>query len=229
MSDFEQDTHYNDDAIFLDPDLASDHDIDKDIPPEVDIDVVRNASKPITWQVNTPVKVADAIRRTRQVNFLKAFAECGNLSTACKAAGINLSTERSWRNRLDLWYQEHLKDAIQQYSDLVRQTVHDRAIHGVREAIIGKVQTQFGPEDQIIGYRQKYDNLLLMFHAKKIDHSYRDKEEMRAEDIHPDDAKPISRITARLNEMAERNVIDIEPGNSGPPLLTQENSGNDPS
>ena len=175
---------------------------------------VTDANNKVKWGITQPIKVRDGLKRARQVNFLKAFSEFGTIKEACEAAGINLSTERAWRNNPDKWYKEQFKDASQKFSDTVRGAVRKRALEGVEVPIIGKVQGPLGPEDQIIGHRTQYDSLLLMFLAKKVDPSFREKYEESKPDDKVETVSAMTRITIQLNMMRERQnqkIIEITP------------------
>lgn len=198
-----------------------------------------DSEAPVTWiDPPKPISSRDAIKRARQIVFLKAFAETGNISQVCKAIGINYTTQREWHK--DSWYAKHFKDAYQQYQDRIELEVHNRAIVGEQVPIIGKVQTPFGPEDRIIGYKTVKSENLLMFQAKRHIPEYRDKYEPK--DEKPIDINsPMTRITVRLDMIAQRQqnalplqekVIDVLPerGESErhvTPEPKQLNSGDD--
>lgn len=181
------------------------------------------SEKPIKWIREPLIKPGAAIKRARQVAFLKEFARCGVVSRACKNIGINNTTERQWRNNsADIWYAAQFKDALQAYRDLIEQEVHNRAIVGEQVPIIGKRPTAFGMEDQIIGYKTVKSDLLLMFHGKRHIPEYRDKYEAPKEDIKPvDTGSPMARITVRLDMMSRRQQVEV-------PTTVQIDIGNEP-
>lgn len=183
---------------------------------------IENASLPIKWVNSKPAKVGDAIKRTRQVKFLKAFATCGLINKACKMVGINYNTEHAWRSGKDPWYTEQFNIALQEYKELIEEEIHHRAIEGEEVAIIGKVQTEFGPEDRIIGHKRVKSDLLLMFQAKRHIPEFRDSHEAKKDVEKPTEAvSPIARISIRLDMISSRNqqvlpgvesnVIDVTP------------------
>lgn len=172
--------------------------------------VVENADKPIKWQNIKPMQASAAIKRSRQMVFLKALAEFGTLTQAAKVAKINPSTHRGWLDK-DPWFREQFKDALQQYRDLVAEEIHNRAIHGVEVPIVGKVQTELGPEDRIIGTKTVKSDLLLMFHAKRVDPSYRDDHQPVQDDKPVESVSPLTRITITLDTMESRRVITVGP------------------
>lgn len=170
------------------------------------------SDKPVKWTSNIPIKAKDAIKRTRQVAFLKAFAEYGNLSKACKSVGINITTERQWRVSADPWYSQQFKDALAQYKDSIEQEIHNRAIVGEQVPIIGKVAGPFGLEDKIIAYKTVKSDLLLMFHGKRHIPEYRDKYEAPKEEKSVESGSPMARITIRLDMMNKRQQVEIPSG-----------------
>ena len=58
-------------------------------------EIVENTDKPILWRDTKPkmMKANDATKRIRQAAFLKALAQCGTITHALKAAGVNQTTE----------------------------------------------------------------------------------------------------------------------------------------
>ncbi len=191
-----------------------------------------NSELPVKWEKPAPpslpatMKAAAATKRIRQVAFLKALSECGVVNLACKAVGINVMTERSWRISNDQWYAEQFKIHLQTYRDIVQAEVHDRAINGVETPIVGKKQVQvgkdiagnpiFGQEDRIIGTKRVKSDLLLMFHAKKVIPEYRDKYEPPKEDDSriKQTESPLVRIQVKLDMISGRQqqgLIDAKP------------------
>ncbi len=175
-----------------------------------------NSEVPIKWNGTQHIKVRDAIKRTRQMAFLKALAELGTISHACKAAGVNSNTERGWRDTNDPWYAEQFRDALQSFRDLVEREVHVRAVEGVDEPIIGRVSTPtpmgFMTEDKIIGYKKKKSDLLLIFHAKRHIPEYREKPPEVKDDKPTETGSPMARITVRLEMMSKRQQVEIPDG-----------------
>ncbi len=175
---------------------------------------VINSEKALKWgKVEPTENHALAIKRTRQVAFLKQLAALGTISHACKAAGINVRTESQWRTSNDSWYAAQFKEAMQEFRDLVEREVHVRAVDGIDEPIIGKVATAFGvAEDKIIGWKKKKSDLLLIFHAKRHIPEYRDKPPEVKDDKPMDTGSPMARITLRLDMMAKRQDAALPAG-----------------
>lgn len=189
---------------------------------------VHDSTQNIIWQGPDKVRVAAGIRRKRQVAFLKAYSECGLISKSCRAAGINMTTQRNWHCANDKWYRDHFKDAQQIFKDRVIEKVHNWALDGIETPIIGKVQTPLGPEDAIIGTKKIYSENMLMFLTKKLDSSFKDDGVSSDEDDKPvESISPITRITIQLDTMASRqqSIIDITP--EKPVKLLKEDTNSD--
>lgn len=161
------------------------------------------STKPTRWMPNKIVPVQNrnsAAKRQRQVAFLKAYEELGTISHACKVAGINPMTQSRWHS--DPWYVARFKEAHAAHCDLVEAEIKNRAIHGVEVPIIGK---RWNPaagvvEDDIIGHKTVKSDLLLMFHAKKINPEYR-------ENYKPPEEKPVQVAESALQRMIGRLEI----------------------
>lgn len=189
---------------------------------------VKNADVPMKWEKDKVQKLNTGMMRIRQQKFLKAFAECGNRKQSLEAAGINAYTEQRWRASGDKWYIERFKEAQETFKDSIGAVVKDRAIEGVAVPVIGKKLVfdasgnPLGMEDQILTdengqplYKRVYDSNLLMFYAKKVDPTFKEKhEEPRDTDQPSENTSPMHRITIQLNMMRERQnqkIIDITP------------------
>lgn len=207
---------------------------EKDIsqPDQELIDIVENADERVNWRPLPPTKEeralakaekasisAASIKRTRQIQFLRVFAEVGNPTQACKAIGINSSTRRAWVEK-DPWFREQFKAASEEYADAVIAEVHNRAINGVEVPIIGKKQVQvgtrdngdpiFAPEDVVIGVKTVKSDVLLMFHAKKVIPAYREDYVDQKDNEKPiESVSPMSRITIQLDVMGDRKKAEI--------------------
>lgn len=189
---------------------------DEELNAEFDELAAQNAAvgcdKPIKWEMPAPPdvkKTKAAITRTRQIAFLKAFAECGRIGTACKAVGINYTTQKAWHS--DPWYVQHFKDAYQAYQEVIEQEIHNRAIVGEQVPIVGK---RWNPaagalEDEIIGHKTVKSDLLLMFHGKRHIPQYRDGYEPPKDDKVVPTESPIARILVRLEMIGERQRVHI--------------------
>ena len=172
--------------------------------------IIENTDKPILWKDAKIQRANAGAKRIRQVAFLKALAQCGMVSQACKAIGINTETERRWRQSADKWYTAQFKDALQFYRDSIEQEVHNRAIVGEQVPIIGRIQTPLGPEDAIIGHKTVKSDLLLMFHAKRHIREYKDEPGKEKDEKPVEVVSPMARISIRLDMISERKQQSIE-------------------
>ncbi len=182
---------------------------------------VHDTSVPMKWEKAKIEKLNTGMKRIRQQKFLKAFAECGTLYQACEAADINKSTEKAWRASGDKWYIARFKEAQEKFRDSIGSIVKDRAIEGVEMPVFGKklvMDAQGNPlglEDAQVGVKRVYDSNLLMFYAKKVDPTFKEKyEEPNEVDTPSDASNAMTRITIQLNLMKERQnqqIIDITP------------------
>lgn len=188
---------------------------------------IKDTSKPVKWEKDKIQKLNTGMMRIRQQKFLKAFAECGKILKSCQAAGINPYTEQRWRLNGDKWYIQQFKDAQETYKEKIGAIVEDRAIEGTKVPVIGKilVQTPDGHSAVVDGlltdengaplYKRVYDSNLLMFYAKKVDPTFKEKhEEPRDTDKPSENTSPMTRITIQLNMMRERQnqrIIDVTP------------------
>ena len=179
-----------------------------------------NSETPVKWVTTKPSDLRKAIKRTRQMAFLKAFAEAGNLTEACKLSKVNYETQRRWSSG-DPWFAAQFKDALQAFRDGIEKNVQEWAMQGIDEPIVGKVAIAPGMmEDKIIGWKKSRNALLTMFHAKRHIPEYRDKYEPPKDEKGPETQSPMARITLRLDMIAARQqnalpeqetVIDITP------------------
>ena len=148
----------------------------------------------------------DGWKPQRQVDFIRALAECGCVESACKRVGISTSAAYALRARTDAQsfrfaWDAALDQAIQRLSD----AAFSRAIHGVATPIFYKGEQ--------IGERRRYDEKLTMFLLR-----YRDPvrygawmDTVRAERS-PDAA------TLCLNRMIDQVEADAYAREAGDPL-----------
>lgn len=176
------------------------------------MDLVVSTDKSIQWTDGTEdiQALSTTLKRRRQINFLKAYMDCGTIRTACTAIGIHPSSVRVWREN-DEWFRKQYADAEQNYRDLIEQEVHDRAIIGEQVPIVGKVLTPAGLEDQIIGYKTVKSDLLLMFHAKRHIREYRDKYAPDPESDKPVRESPMVQINVLIDRIAEKANVLLQP------------------
>jgi hypothetical protein len=178
---------------------------------EAAVEAAINSPKPVKWETPVPVPVKSAIQRARQVKFLQAFSESGNITAACKAIGVNVTTQRRWHE--DPWYAGQFKDAVAAYQDVLQEEIHNRAVKGEQVPIIGRVAVAPGMvEDRIIGYKTVKSDILLMFHSKRHIPEYRDDYKPQKEEVAQVAESPLVRITLRLDMMDNRLNVAVPTG-----------------
>ncbi len=86
--------------------------------------------------------------------FLAAYAECGNISAAAKAAQVNPDQHhKTWKH--DPVYWEAFEAAHEIACDMLEYEARRRAVEGVQEPVYHK--------GRVVGYVNKYSDALLMF------------------------------------------------------------------
>jgi hypothetical protein len=86
--------------------------------------------------------------------FLAAFSVSGNVSAACRSAGISRNTAANWR-KADPDFAAAYADAEIEAVEHLEAEARRRAVDGVDEPVFGK--------DGEIGTRRRYSDTLLMF------------------------------------------------------------------
>jgi hypothetical protein len=102
----------------------------------------------------------------KQDAFIEVFAQHGNVTQACKAAGVDRSTAYRWKEHDETFlfrYNQALEDA----KDALRAEIRRRAVDGWDEKVY-----QMGV---YAGMVHKYSDLLLIFHSKALMPEYREK------------------------------------------------------
>lgn len=108
-------------------------------------------------------------KKGKQRAFLNAFAECGNVSQAAKAAKIPRMSHYQWIH--DDEYKAAFDDAKQEANDSLEAEARRRAVEGVDEPV-GWYQGEAG------GVIRRYSDILLMFLLKgAMPEKYRDRPE----------------------------------------------------
>lgn len=107
-----------------------------------------------TGQHPTP----DEREQAKQV-FLDAFAEHANLTFAARAAGVARQTIYEWRQQDDA-FKAAYEAAEAEASDVIRKTIHDRAVVGWYEPVVsmGEVVKNADGDPWLL---HKYDSTLL--------------------------------------------------------------------
>jgi hypothetical protein len=111
-------------------------------------------------------------RATKKQLFLEAIAKVGNISEAARLVDINRASHYDWLSDADggKAYQQAFEDAMEQFADLVRETVKNRAIFGTQHEIWFK--------GVMVGYRYEYSDRLLELQAKAKCPEFREKHEL---------------------------------------------------
>lgn len=98
-----------------------------------------------------------------QAAFLGAYAECGVISHACAAAGIN--RRRHWEWSKDPGYKELFDEAHAQACDVARYEIFRRGIKGWEEPVFGKLPGKDSGSG-IVGSITKFSDRMLELWAK---------------------------------------------------------------
>lgn len=114
-------------------------------------------------QYDTPKK------STTQDIFLEDFSIHGNVSKACRTAGIERKTLYRWKERSTTFLFRY-NQAVEAAKDNIREEIYRRAHDGWDEEVY-----QLG---KYAGDVHKYSDTLLMFHAKAIMPEYREKQQI---------------------------------------------------
>lgn len=122
---------------------------------------VRVSTEPLTPDEHTKA----------QETFLAEYATHGNVTAACKKAGIHRATFYRWQEHDETFSMRH-QQAKDVYCDKLRQEIDRRATQGWLEPVVsaGKLVTRV----------RKYSDTLLIFQAKAHMPEYRDKVDVKA-------------------------------------------------
>jgi hypothetical protein len=106
------------------------------------------------------------LRSEAQATFLEAFAECGIIRSAAKAAGIARQTVYDWKNN-DPAFAARYEVAEADANDVLREEIRRRAVDGWDEPVY-----QGG---DLVGTIRRYDSGLLKFIAQSRMPEFRDR------------------------------------------------------
>lgn len=105
--------------------------------------------------------------------FLRAFAQCGAITTSAQRAGISVTSYYAWTNPkyydgrfYDESFIERLDEALLVYQDKVRVEIDRRAIEGWEEPVFGSVGFKEDRRTEQVGSVRKYSDRLLELRAK---------------------------------------------------------------
>lgn len=102
-------------------------------------------------------------------SFCASYSTHNLVTKAAKDAGVSISTVRTYL-KTNPMFLEMVEDAKAIYRDKIVETVYERAVTGIDEAIIGGMG-----RDQVVAYKRVYSDRLLELEAKRVEHGYRDK------------------------------------------------------
>lgn len=156
------------------------------------------------------MSIDDTIRVKREA-FLKAFAICGNISMAAKAAKCHRQAHYGWMKD-DKEYPARFKDAQDTAVDRMEAEADRRALRGVEEPVFY--------EGQQCGYKMRYSDNLLMFRLKALrPDQYRDRQSV--EHSGPDgqpvqlEVKPEALTDEHLAHIALRGGLGVAAKKNG--------------
>lgn len=107
--------------------------------------------------------------RAKQTAFLEAIAKCGNITEASRVADMNRASHYDWLES-DPAYGKAFEAAKEEYRDLVRETVRNRAIVGTPHEIYF--------QGTFVGFKHEFSDRLLELEAKAHCPEYKDKHEI---------------------------------------------------
>ncbi|MCP4709653.1 MAG: hypothetical protein GY869_13585 [Planctomycetes bacterium] len=110
-------------------------------------------------------KKRDITRRLKKDAFLRAFAQCGNVTQAAKCGLIHRDTHYAWLAS-DPEYFDAFEMAKQEYVSMLEAECDRRALDGWNEPVY--------QNGKMVGVERKYSDILLIFRMKKLDPSYRE-------------------------------------------------------
>lgn len=96
----------------------------------------------ISTTLNThkaPVPLTQKQREAKQQKFLNVYSEVGVVKYACKAAGINRSTYKYWRDH-DEAFRTRLLEAKEEANDTLEHAAYEQAVTGIYEPIVSMGQ-----------------------------------------------------------------------------------------
>lgn len=96
-------------------------------------------------------------KRTKQVAFLSAYAEVGNITQAAKIAKVDRISHYNWLKK-DSTYPDRFTEAHDKACDRLEQEARRRAVEGVEEPVFQKGER--------VGTIQRYSDKLLEFLLK---------------------------------------------------------------
>jgi len=134
----------------------------------------------------TPAEELAETRRLRKIAFLAAFAGCGRITKAAKAAGIDPDTHYEWK-KTDPDYAKSFDDLRERVTDLLEDEAIRRAMEGVDEPQIGRVARDTdglltNPDGSALTVKRFSDTLLVILLKGNRPERYRERYELTGKD-----------------------------------------------
>lgn len=112
-------------------------------------------------------KLTPEERTEAQAKFIERFAADGNMSEACRAAGVSRTIVYQWKEKSKA-FAELFTEAEAQANDVIRAEIFRRAITGWKEPMVSA--------GQLVCYAEKYSDAMLTLLAKSRMSEFRDKQ-----------------------------------------------------
>lgn len=127
-----------------------------------------------------------------QANFLGRFAEDGNVTEACKAAGVSRTIVYQWKDK-NKAFRELFEEAEKQVNDSIRAEIFRRAITGWEEPMVSA--------GKLVCNVKKFSDTLLLALAKSKMPEFRDKQPETQITVDVEGAKV--RLLAKLGRLPD--------------------------
>jgi hypothetical protein len=137
----------------------------------------------------------------QQELFLAAFRQLGIITSACEISGIGRSTVYRWRD--DPEFEVKFKDAVEEAVDRLEAEARRRAVEGVEEPIIGRVDKDL---DGVIVHVRKYSDRLMELLLRG---NRRDKYNTKQHEITGKDGAPLSIDPSKLSDEQLQQVAQL--------------------
>lgn len=117
----------------------------------------------------------DIDHRTRfseraKVTFLQQLAIHGKKRMAATAAGVSLNTVKNHEKK-DEQFAEAIHQVLEMRSEQITAHIENQAINGMTEPIVGR-------DNEVVGYRTRYEQQLRMAVLRRHDPNYNDKRQL---------------------------------------------------
>lgn len=165
----------------------------------------------------SPVGSGISYAARRQVKFLRAYAQCANITEACKSIGINRENHYAWLRAKNGRYAAAFAKAQERAADVLEDAAIDRAVNGKERPIY-----QMG---RLVGSERQYSDHLMTFLLKGMKpEKYRENINVSGTITHEHTVTIQQALQqgreriARLSAERGATIIDV------PPALNQEQS-----